>query len=412
MARFIGKRRYFFKPTPAQIIEHSREIRDVHAEPEELVDIISNTSPEIAFRLTNCVDGNPIISREHYEEAYGGPYRIDGKAGRPSWHFLRHGNEATITQFRSTEELHLALENLRRRPREELPPHIIDTPWSNIHYFFLILTSEAYERAFQRHGTKISGKTWKPLVGNDRRIRKTFLTQELEASWITCYCEQDPRLSIRIGRSYDDSYAVPTDGATVRIERVPSRRIKVPPYSFDLYSVPRAYNSFRHIIALSIGSTLDNHPFKRNLGIAYRGARGRKKQKDPHMLFFVAQDIAAIHKDIREFYTLPAEELRRINHRRVETRYARIVPLETSLVRIPNQNSVSFYLNLIDRVIIAYRDERGRVRDRNPTMGEYEIFMSTFVKTRTHGLWDSFFLPGNQRMQELDWVHRPIYLQR
>lgn len=405
MPPFIGKDKFFFEPSPAQVRKHAREVRDVYAEPEELATLLQAHPEDIAFRLTNCIDKKTIIPEEHYAIAYGGPYELDGLAGEVSWHFLRHGNEASMTQFKSTKHLRDTLRNLKRTPKEHLPPHIAPSNYGNIAYFFIEQLAAAYQRAFQRDGSVLSGFTWKPILGTDGRIRKTFLTEQIEARWLMSYCEQDERLAIQIAKFYDDVQGVLRDGANVKVDYIPSRTPRRPPYELGFHSFPVGYNDMRQLIAYSLASTLSNHPEKNNLN---RQHRRLKDRKDTNYHYWVAQEIAGYWQAMRKFYGFSAERLNKVNKRRVSPRYARIVPLEVCPFRIANEDTISYYLNMLDRVIVAYRDENGKIKDRKLTKGEQEIELTGYVKSKRWGVWDTFFLPIGNKMQDIDWMNRPI----
>ena len=275
-------------------------------------------------------------------------------------------------------------------------------------YFMVAECDAAYARAFSRGDFSLSGYTFKPIMGNDRLIRKVFLNELLDAAWITSYAEQKGAPSIVLGSFLDNIASAAYDGAMVTVKSVPSKTEGTPPYSFDLGSVPVSFNRYRKRIAYSLDSSLDNHGEKLNLRRKFRGRqRGEFDRKGAKMAYFVAPEIAAYWKFMREFYELDKGHIDRLNNVPAHDFYKRIVPAECSPFRMPNQETVDFYLKMLNRVIVLYKNSDGKIDERKLTKAEQEAFLSHYVSRHTQHIWDTFFIPPGQKLQQLQWVNRP-----
>jgi hypothetical protein len=407
MADFIGKSVFFKEPSQKIVRDKIKELTHVDGDRTDILNAIKILDPREVLCIDSLVseEKKPIIPEEHYVNAMGGPYRLDGPPGNASWHFLRHGNEASMTQMRSRGDLDKKVRDFSRKREHVVPGHIQSQNLRNSFYFLVSQTADAYERAIER-GKALSGYTFKPVTGNDRRIRKVSLIELLEASWLDVYSLQAERLNIRFGTLLGKARATKTQGAIVQVDYVPSRSGKKP-YKFDLRSVPVNNNLHRHEIAYSINSTLDDQMEGRNLTRQFGDTRSRSRKSEDRK-YFVAHEIAAYWNFMRKFGKMSAEEIRQYDHRdHINFGFARIVPLEMSQFRIPTQETIDFYLTMLDNVVLATKQDNGRIGYRKLVKAEQEILLSEYVGSHTHGIWDTFYLPGTRNMTELKWFDRP-----
>jgi len=213
---------------------------------------------------------------------------------------------------------------------------------------------------------------------------------------------------ISVGNIYGKPRSVRKRGAAVRLT-VPSETPGHSSHDFDWERVPIALTKHRMVLAYGPYTTLSSHGHKRNIRLAFSCEDGSPIETqyadiDP----IVSTEIAGYWRFAEFFANLSPDDLRKYNKRRnFRSRDARLVPLETCQFRMPNQNMVDFYLKMLNRVIVMYRDQEGREVERGLTTAEQEIFLSVYVGMQKNGIWDTFFLPGSQRLGKLHWMDRP-----
>ena len=103
-------------------------------------------------------------------------------------------------------------------------------------------------------------------------------------------------------------------------------------------------------------------------------------RNDPQLKYFVAQEIAAYWKFMTCFYSSSPEELRALNRKpHLNYELAKMIPLEMCPFRMPNQDTVDFYLKMLNRAVVAYRKKEGTTGYRKLVKGEQEILLSLYV---------------------------------
>ena len=196
------------------------------------------------------------------------------------------------------------------------------------------------------------GYTFLP-IGRDRRKRKVSLIECLEGAGIYAYSNQVRGTEIKI-KPYADSKRVRRDGAEI-ICNVPSRTKGEPRIKFKLVSVPIVDCSEKHIVSLNIGS--DHSCLAKRFNIRYRYT----DDKESSGIFNIcAHEIAAYLKVIDYYW---GEK--------------NIIPLQMCQFAIPSQETVDFYLRLMNNVLVRDNSLQSKDKLRKPDRGDREI-----------GLWD------------------------
>jgi len=187
-------------------------------------------------------------------------------------------------------------------------------------------------------------------IGRDRRKRKVSLADScLEGARIYSYSNQVRGTEIKI-KPYADSKRVRIDGAEI-VCNVPSRTKGEPRIKFKLISVPIVDCSEKHIVSLNIGSD-HSCPAKR-FNIRYRYTDDKESSG---IVNICAHEIAAYLKVIDHYWD-----------------EKNIIPLQMCQFAIPSQETVDFYLRLMNNVLVKDHSLQSKDKLRKPDRGDREI---------------------------------------
>lgn len=193
-------------------------------------------------------------------------------------------------------------------------------------------------------------------IGRDRRKRKVSLADScLEGARIYSYSNQVRGTEIKI-KPYADSKRVRIDGAEI-VCNVPSRTKGEPRIKFKLISVPVIDCSEKHILSLNIGSD-HSCPAKR-FNIRYRYTDDKESSG---IVNICAHEIAAYLKVIDYYW---GEK--------------NIIPLQMCQFAVPSQETVDFYLRLMNNVLVKDHSLQSKDKLRKPGRGDREIALWSWV---------------------------------
>jgi hypothetical protein len=233
------------------------------------------------------------------------------KQYRNSKHFLKHGPEVKVREYSSLKDA------LTKR----------------------ITPVKLREEAFNKIKNPIlSGYSYKPIIGNDKRTRKIQLVDCINGAKIFGYTYQDilgcP--SIDFEKNYKDATGVQKDGSNI-IAWVPSTSKNQPRYKIKLSSVTVEDTQRKWGLAYNLFS---NHSCdEKTYNIRY-------KHKDQNELSnvekFCQHDIAMYHAILDNY----------VNEKK------NWIPLEQSIIAIPTQFTVDFYNKLNNQCLIKEKNKQ------------------------------------------------------
>ncbi len=216
------------------------------------------------------------------------------------------------------------------------------------------------EQAFDNlEGYECCGYSFLP-IGRDRRKRKVSLSDCLEGARIYAYSNQVRGTEIKI-KPYADSKRVRMDGAEI-VCNVPSRTKGQGRIKFKLISVPVIDSKEKHIVSLNIGSD-HSCPAKR-FNIRYRYTDDKESSG---IVNICAHEIAAYLKVIDHYWN-----------------EKNIIPLQMCQFAIPSQETVDFYLRLMNNVLVRDNSLQGKDKLRKPDRGDREIVLWSWVDNLGH----------------------------
>jgi len=255
------------------------------------------------------------------------------KGFKPTRKFRKHGEEVRIKRFRSQAH---AISHGR-------------TPVQLREQAFNAVTDQDY-----------CAYSIMPL-GRDRRKRKVPLVECLEGARIYAYAHQVIGTKIKI-RPYSDARRVRFEGAEV-IAEVPSRTEGRERHQLKLMSVPIVDSPEKYAIVPNIGS--DHSCGTKRFNIRYRYADDKENSG---VINLCAHEIAA-------YFQLVQQELERNKN---------VIPLQMCPFAIPTQQTVDFYLNLENNVLVRDSSLKSKDKLRKPRVEEKEIALWALVKELGH----------------------------
>ncbi|MEK6935814.1 MAG: hypothetical protein AABW67_03430 [Nanoarchaeota archaeon] len=217
------------------------------------------------------------------------------------------------------------------------------------------------EQAFNNiAGSYFCGYTFLPL-GRDRRKRKVSLIECLEGARIYAYSNQVKGAGIIIN-PYDDAKKVRQEGAEI-ICKVPSRTEGEKKIKFKLTSVPVIDSPEKYAIATNFGS--DHSCQSKRFNIRYRYTDDKEASS---IINICAHEIAG-YIGVIDYY-----------HENEKN----IIPLQMCQFAIPSQETVNFYLNLENNVLVQDDSLKSKDKLRKINRAEKEIALWGLVKKFGH----------------------------
>lgn len=223
------------------------------------------------------------------------------------------------------------------------------------------------------------GYTFMP-IGRDKRKRKVSLIECLEGARIYAFAHQTPSERIKV-KPYDDSKRVRRDGAEIIVE-VPSRVEGEKPVEFKLFSVPVVDAPEKHKISLGIGS--DHSCGSKRYNIRYRYSDDKEGSG---IVNVCAHEVSGYLEIINHY----------LNNEK------NLIPLQMSQIAIPSQDTVDYYLKLLNNVLVKDPSVKAKNQLRKMNRAEKEIALWGFVQKLGHD--KTFYAKGSRdgNVADYDW---------